>query len=872
MAFRTLKPFQLGILFRTVDRRRAVHGCFSLLTMTARSGEPTLKSEPSLWKALAQHAPEFVEAGVVKSQPEFLVFGHAYAYDGQAQGVLGVQFAGIKKWFRVFGPRHYPEGLEPAAFDKIRLDWRHAYGGPDFPANPAGMGRARDDSGNIALPHFEADGERWAIDAEALRAVGLGPLDITHPDRQKLTGTYDEEWLKTEAPGLARDSDWHFFQVAPEDQRLDDELRGDESYDLAGVHPTERLQHGRLPGIRPRLFVERDHERRLLEIPCRLRTVVFLPDADAVVQIWQGTMKVGDEDASELTHVLAGLEAIEAPRDESHYAQVMVRRLDERDGMLAMLKDDDLLPPDMTFEPLVPADVDLNKLPAPDSFRGRMAKKNLREIEAARAEAASHGLDPDRHAPPLPGPREAIPPPHQLGEYLRELDRKAQEQIRAAEDRKQKMLEKTAAEFAARGESFDYVLKELAGGPVGPPKPQAPALLDDLQKLRADLLSRNTDIEELGVMVSDVDLHERWQAADRSAQQVYEQAAHFQAAAPRAEGQKADAQKQWVADRLAAGAPLRGFDLTGADLRGIDLRGANLDGAMMEAACLDGVDLRGATARGTVLAHASFEKARADDCDFSKANLGKVRFAGGTASRAEFAGAILWEADFTAAMLHGARFADVQALHMKLAGADLSEAVLDSLLLYQTDLSGTRFVKASINGTQFIENTMDGADFTGARGHRAVFLKIRGEGLRFDGADLSESTFVQEPRLPRASMRGAQLRKVFLHGADLAGADLFQANLDGAELGHANLEGANLRGATAREAGLRFVELSRARVVGADLRGALLANARAFGTRFDRTSFFMSDLARLRVDTDSSFEGVNFGRARMYPRWEPPQE
>jgi uncharacterized protein YjbI with pentapeptide repeats len=871
MAFRTLKPFQLGVLFRTVDRRRALHGCFSLLTMTARSGEPTLKSEPSLWKALAQHAPEFVEAGVIKSQPEFLVFGHAYAYDGQPQGVVGVQFAETKKWFRVFGPRRYPEALQPAAFEKVRLDWRHAYGGPDFPGNPAGTGRVKDDSGAIVLPHFEVDGEPWAVNAELLRPVGFGPLDITHPDRQKLAGTYDGEWLETEAPGLARDADWRFFQVAPEDQRLGGELRGDEPYDLAGVHPTERLLHGRLPGVRPRLFIERDHQRRLSEVHCRLRTVVFLPDADAVVQIWQGTTPVGDEDASELTHILAGLEGIDRPKDETHYAQVMAHRLDERDGMLAMLNDADLLPPDMSVETLVPGDVEPTAPPPADSFRARQQAKHHRAIEAARAEAASRGLDPDTHAPPLPGAREAVPPPHLLGEYRRELDRKAQEQIRAAAHRKQRRLEETAAEFAARGESFDDVLKQLASGPVGPPTPRAPALLEDLQKRRADRLSRNTDVEGLGVLVSDADLHERWLAVDRSAQQMYEQAAHFQAAAPRAEGQKVEAQRQWVADQLAAGAPLRGFDLTGADLRGFDLRGAILDGAMMESACLDGVDLRGASAKGTVLAHASFEQARADDCDFSKANLGKVRFAGGHASRAEFAGAILSEADFTGAVLQGARFADVRALHMKLAGADLSEAVLDGLLLYQTDLSGTRFVHASLNEVQFLENRMDGADFTGARGRRAVFLKVRGEKLRFDGADLSESTFVQEPALPQVSMRGTQLRKVFLHGADLTGADLFQANLDGAELGYSRLQGANLRGATAREAGLRFVDLSGARVVGADLRGALLANAKVFGTRFDRTSLFMSDLSRIRVDTDASFDGVNFGRARRYPRCESPQ-
>jgi uncharacterized protein YjbI with pentapeptide repeats len=871
MPFRTLKPFQLGLLFRTVERQRSIYSCFSVLAMTSRSGSPTLKSEPSLWTSLAQHAPDFVEPGVIKWQPEFLVFGHAYPHaDDRGRGAVGVQFAGVKKWFPVSGPRTHPHALDPAPFERIRLDWRHAYGGPDFPGNPAGMGRVKDGQGNIALPHFEADAEPWRADAEATTPVGFGPLDVMHPDRQKLVGTYDDRWLKAEAPGMAVDSDWHFFQVAPPDQRLDEELRGDEPYDLAGMHPRERLLQGRLPGIRPRLFVERRHEGILEEIRCRLRTVVFLPDADAVIQIWQGTAKVADEDASELTHVLAGFETVAAPRPEAHYAAVMARRLDERDGMLAMLKDDDLLPEGMTFEPLA-GDVDLNRTAPPDSFRGRREAKNLRLIEAARAEAASYGLDPDVHAPRLPQPREPIPPPHQLGEYLRALDRQAQEQIEAADERKRRMLETTAAEFAARGESFDNVLRELASGPTGPPRPQAPELIAALDQVRAGLLEDRTDVEELATMAGDTTLHERWRSADRSAQQIYEQSAHLQNPAPRAEGPKAEEQQRWVAERVAKGEPLSGVDLTGADLRGIDLRGANLDGALMESACLDGVDLRGASARGAVLAHATLEKARADGCDFSGANLGKARFAAASAIQARFDGAILWETDFTGAALRGARLAGAQALHVKLAGADLSESVLDDVLLYQTDLTGTRFVKASINGTQFLENRLDGADFTGARGRRALFLKAQGEGLKFDDADLGESTFVQEPKLPGASMRGARLSKVFLHGADLTGADLARANLDGAELGGSTLKGANLRGATAREAGLRFADLTGARVVGADLRGALLSNATLHGARLDRSSVFMADLARIRVDTDTTFEGVNFGRARLYPRWEPPQ-
>jgi uncharacterized protein YjbI with pentapeptide repeats len=871
MSFRTLKPFQLGVLFRTIDRKRTMYGCFSLFTMTVRNGAPALRSEPSLWKTLAQHAPEFVEAGVIKSQSEFLVFGHAHAYDGLTESVVAVQFAGIKKWCLVFGPRQYPNAMKPAPFEKVRLDWRHAYGGPDFAANPVGVGRVRDDTGSIVVPQFEADGLPWRPDGKGQVAVGFGPIDVAHPERQKLVGTYDEEWLKTDFPGMARDADWHFFQIAPPDQRFDTDLRGDEPFDLAGLHPTERVQHDRLPGIRTRLFVERRQERSLSEIECRLRTVVFLPDVDAVVQIWQGITELDDEDGSELTNVLTGLEALDAPKPESHYASVFARRLDEQDGMLAMLRDEDLLPEGMSFEGLVPGGIDLNKPAAPDSLRGRLERKKYRQIESVRAEVASYGMDPDVHAPPLPGPPEVIPPPHLLGEYLRELDVKAYQQIRAAEDSKRKLLEETAAEFAARGESFDHVLKEMATTRTGPPRPRTPDLLDDLRKINAELLENNTQVPEIAVMLADATLHEQWQAADRSAQQVYEKAAHFQNAAPRTQGPDAEGQKRWVTERLAAAEPLKGFDLTGADLREFDLRGANLDGAMMEAVCLDGVDLRGASARAAVLAHASFEKARADDCDFSGANLGKARFAAGSACRANFTGAILWETDFTQAVLRGARLVDVEALYMKLAGADLSEAVLDELVLYQTDLTDARLIDASINGTQFFENKMVATNFAGARGHRAVFLKMHGEALRFDGADLTGAMFVQEPKLPRASMRDTNLTRVFAHGADLTGADLSRANLDGCELGHSILQEANLRGVKAREAGLRFVDLSKAQVVGADLRGALLANAKVYGARFDASSLFMADLARIRIDAESSFDKVNIGRARFYPRWEPPK-
>ena len=128
-----------------------------------------------------------------------------------------------------------------------------------------------------------------------------------------------------------------------------------------------------------------------------------------------------------------------------------------------------------TFEALVPGDVDSEQARRrPIHCEVDSSRSTFGRLKSVRAEVASYGLDPDVHAPPLPGPRETIPPPHLLGEYLRELDIRAQQQIRAAEDSKRKLLEDTAAEFAARGESFDHVLKEMATAPTGPPKPRTP--------------------------------------------------------------------------------------------------------------------------------------------------------------------------------------------------------------------------------------------------------------------------------------------------------------------------------------------------------------------------------------------------------------
>src|ERR1700712_1813934 len=155
MSFRTVKPRRLGLLFRTVERTRKIYACVSVLAMSeaaatadappagAAFARHRLRTEASLWKTLAAHAPEFTEAGIVKSQPEYLVFGHAHGYDGLGEGIAGVRFAGATKWLRSVGPRRHPDALQPGPLERVPLHWRHAYGGPKFARNPLGTGHAK---------------------------------------------------------------------------------------------------------------------------------------------------------------------------------------------------------------------------------------------------------------------------------------------------------------------------------------------------------------------------------------------------------------------------------------------------------------------------------------------------------------------------------------------------------------------------------------------------------------------------------------------------------------------------------------------------------------------------------------------------------
>lgn len=876
---RTVKPNCLSVLPRCIEHRRELYLCVSTLVMTPLAQAPMLFSEQNLWAALPQAFPDFVEAGLPKQGGEFLLAGAAYAPEGHEQNSIafGVRFAGIEKVAIAHGRRFTDAQTvvrqEPLA--RAPLDWTQAYGGPDYPLNPRGCGHpssVRAD-GYLPLPTIEAPDHPWHPHPDHNRAMGFGPWDITHPDRLACAGTYDDAWLKTEFPGLATDAQLSIHNVAPLDQRVVKPFSGDEPFELAHLSPHEPILRGTLPAVTVRTFLQREGgEQGLEELSAALRTVVFLPEIDRLVLVWQALCKVSRDDASDVRTLMVAAEHMGRQRSRDHYKQVLQERTDSEDAALLSLLDERLLPQDMPFEGLLSADFDLAAQPAADSFEARLRRRAERQMKEGHDEVVAHGLDPKEHAPPprFPPPR-SMPPLAQLGQYMRELRVEGDQHHAKAQAAADAMRDASEREQIAAGLDFDVVKAELAGaGQGGPPKPAAPETLATLRQLQSRAQAGGQPPSEVDEMLADRSLHERWARQDHDQHAIYMQHGDHMHPAPAASGRFAQRQRRWVQERLSAGQGLAGLDLTGADLRGLDLRSVDCSAAMLEGAVLRGMALDGARFVGAMLARTDLEGAYAPGCDFSDANLGKARLAGLNAQGARFARTNLWQAELTGASFVGAMLVGVQFLHTSLAQCDFSQADLSEAQFVECDLVRVSFEQARLDGAQFVTCQVGGTLWSACQGEDVVFYRFACPGADFSGARLPGARFVDAVDLSGAVFEGAVLTGAYFGQHSV----LTQVRMDGvqarqADFSFCQLAGARLQRCDLREASLRMALLEGADLSGANLMQANLSNAVARGARLFDCNLHGADLSRLRLDDKTVIEASPMQRARIYPRWRP---
>lgn len=864
-----IQPMPLGLSTRPIEYRRRFGLCVSaFLHVPFEQGERgCLWGHQSMWKfAAAEMAQPLLDEGVAKTRPEFLLHGHAFPPDGpDGACAVRVRLGAVEKEIHVFGDRYWEDGRpsQPQPFDRMPLGWERAYGGTDFEQNPRGRGRAAVD-GLHWLPNLELPSARLRRPDQAVAPAGFGPLELTHPQRVALRGTYDADYLKEAAPGFAADLDWAYFNLAPRDQWFDAPLRGDEDFALDHLHPQRSHIAGRLPGLRARVFARHRQplregegaggEGKLRELPLRLTTVWFFPHAERMVLIFHGMAECAEDDGSDIEMLLGAVERIAEPRPDAHYLDVLARRNDPVDGSVESLNDADLLP-----EGIDVTDPDFEKAREVFAIEGLQAQAQQRraevEVMQMREQVKAQGKDPDALGVRMPEP-EPVPTMAELPAYLRAKRKEAEAMEWQAVDEAVSQLLKIVT--LAKQQKID--LSDLVHR--GPPKQDTTTQLKALAA-KAQAAGQPVD-PALAPKLAQVEAVERLN---------YLQAAHEQPPAYPLRGEDAARSRAEIVWLLEQGwRTFTGMDLTGADCSGLDLRGADFSGAWLESANFSGSNVSGANFTAAVLAHANLSRLIALECDFTGANLGRARLEGAVFDRSTFAGTMLMYCDFSHTEMRQARLGGANLLESQWGPADWSGAQAPQMLFHRFDLRGVTLAEAALEAATFLECRLEGADLRGADLRHATFMNCRMAGARLAGARLESAVFAEQCDLRGADLSGAVLRSANLGKGDWRGARLTKAVLDQAVAVGADLSDSDLRLASAKGALLSRARFQRSRLAGVNFKEALLAHADLRSADLRHSNFYGADLARIKLDGSTRMEDALFTRARTWPRLSPEQQ
>jgi uncharacterized protein YjbI with pentapeptide repeats len=869
---KVFKPMSLGLLTRPMEHQRRFMLGIAVLSFVPIGDKPALLSEMSLWKFLPEELlpDQAIDAGIPKASAEFLVTGHACARRGTTAAALpvSVRLGTYGKSLHAFGDRYWigNRPSDPVPFDTVPLDWAHAYGGADNKYNPLGKGIDAVDTAHgkrLPLPNVIDPAEH--SNARYRRAAGFGPLHQTWPQRARFAGSYDDIWLKQDFPGFPRDIDWRFFNLAPPDQQIPHAWVGDEAYALENMHQDVPVLTGRLPGVTPRVFVQRRDSEAFEEISLALTTVWFFPHRLRLVMVHHGHAALVEEDGADVARLLVGADRLGHPRDPAEFNAVMRLRLDKERGAINALRDADLVPRDLLVpDPGLEADKALN---ASENLQQKHGRRRIeREIRAARAAVAEYGLDPDEHGPRLPPPEGPEPTLETLPDMFDQLLQRA-EQEKADLASKQAEFDRALEPLLHNaGMTMEQLKAEREAKPAGPPRFTAAGMRGELEGISRACHLLGIDSSDVDGMLADPCRQAMWEQAEAGQRDTYRLTAHMQDPARPKDWERCRQTREALTGepRSWARADLTGLDLAGLNLAHIDLQDAWLDGTD-----LHGTDLSHANLRNAVLAHANLEGCRLDGADLTGTNLGRARMRGASLRGAILVEAVLADADMQDVVLHGANLGKANLSGAQLTGMDLTGADAPDLLLMKTSLAGLQASGACLDRIKVLEADLAGANLSQASLNGALFYKTQARGMDAGGSRLRKAVFTEDCDLTEAQFTGADLTGANLRGMRLPRSDFSRSVLDGADFSACDLSDATLHRARARQTRLVGANLARAVLSQADCMNASFARADLRGADLTEASFYEADAARMRTDEQTRATGMLTIRTRVHPRAVP---
>ncbi|MDI6457926.1 DUF2169 domain-containing protein, partial [Cronobacter muytjensii] len=336
-----VKPLRLSVLNRPFRWEGKNYLGVSVIALADMGPSPKLRPEVELWQLAAgelQTSGGIIDMAIPKVRAEFLATGHAYTHHQQEKTACAVRIdvENLSKTLAVFGDRYWAGSkmTMPRPFDEMRLDWSRAYGGEGYEENPHGVGfRPEIHQGHEfrRLPNIEPFEGRMISPKQKPEPASFGPLDILWPRRFGRMGKkYDASWLQNDFPGFAKDIDWKVFNAASPDQWWQDRdsLPPQAKWRIWNMHPEKPLQEGTLPPWQARCFINRQRGDETLfeEVALRATTVWFFPHLEQMMLIWQGHIRINEDDAADVLQLLPAMEKVGASRSVNHYRKVLAQR------------------------------------------------------------------------------------------------------------------------------------------------------------------------------------------------------------------------------------------------------------------------------------------------------------------------------------------------------------------------------------------------------------------------------------------------------------------------------------------------------------------------------------------------------------------
>lgn len=326
--------------------------------------------------------------------------------------------------------------------------------------------------------------------------------------------------------------------------------------------------------------------------------------------------------------------------------------------------------------------------------------------------------------------------------------------------------------------------------------------------------------------------------------------------------QQIESMQAFVLNRYDQGKSMTGLDLTGVDLSGLDLTGINLNDAFLEGANLSNANLRRANLNGCMLARADLSGAICDNAQMQGVNLGLANLSGTSFKNCTMDEAVLYRAIMKDACFHKASLRKADCMKCEGEYVDMQGADLSNTQFLESKLNSADFSNSTVCEALFLKAELHGVNFSGANLRSTIIVQSQGNGVTFAGADMTNLRAAMEISFRNADFSNSKLIDANLRGADLEGADFTQADLCMADLSEANLKNSRFYRATAKQAMFMKADLGEAFMVSINLFEGSLQGARLINTDLRGANLFAVDL--LKADySRANLDQANLGQTLL---------